>query len=139
MSWEVRPEPPGRAAVLWAAQRELQRPVFEALLRQLDSCGELRACAAADGPASGWALLRPAGVVERLRSRLYFSRSLSRATVRWLKHVLTFEGWLDYIARKASRHSGESIELTPRERRWPLVFLWGRVFRYLWQKNRRAV
>jgi len=51
---------------------------------------------------------------------------------------VTFEGWLDYIARKASRHRGEPIELTGRERRWPLVFLWGRVFRYLRTKNRKG-
>jgi hypothetical protein len=60
-----------------------------------------------------------------------------RATARWGKHVLSFEGWLDYIVRKVSRHSGQAIELTPRERRWPLVFLWGRALRYLRQKDRK--
>jgi hypothetical protein len=51
---------------------------------------------------------------------------------------VTFEGWLDYIARKASRHGGEPIELTERERRWPVVFLWARAFRYLRTKNRKG-
>ncbi len=61
-----------------------------------------------------------------------------RSTSRWLKHTVTFEGWLDYIVRKASRHTGEPIELTDRERRWPWVFLWGRLFAFLRSKNRKG-
>jgi hypothetical protein len=75
---------------------------------------------------------------ERLGLELYFRRSIVRSTARWLKHTVTFEGWLDYIARKASRHTGEPIELTERERRWPLVFLWARLFAYLRAKNRKG-
>ena len=44
---------------------------------------------------------------------------------------MTFDGWLDYIIRKAERHSGETIVLTPLERRFPLVLLWPRLFRFL--------
>ena len=43
-----------------------------------------------------------------LRLELYFRRSIVRATARWLKHIVTFEGWLDYIVRKASRHTGRA-------------------------------
>jgi hypothetical protein len=50
--------------------------------------------------------------------------------------MVTFEGWLDYILRKAARHTGEEIVLTPRERRLPLLFLWPRLFRYLREKDR---
>ena len=53
--------------------------------------------------------------------------------------MLTFEDWLEYIVRKASRHTGERFELSPRERRWPLLLLWGRVFRFLRDKNRKGV
>lgn len=134
MSWEVRPEPEGRAAQLWAAQRDIQRPVFEALLRELVGAGELRPAATPEGePAYVPAL--PAGRLERLRLRRYFTWSLLRATARWPKHVVSFEGWLDYIVRKASRHAGQPIELTPRERRFPLLLLWGRVWRYLRHKD----
>ena len=171
MSWEVRPEPEGRAAALWEAQRAAQRPVFEALLRELEAAGEVRAvgpttaggpsAAIAGAPAGpvaaatpwtvdgrgsisrtqsvGWVSTKATDVLERLQLRTYFTSSMLRATARWGKHVLSFEGWLDYIVRKANRHAGEPIELTDRERRWPLVFLWGRVFRYLRQKNRKDV
>jgi len=135
MRWEVRPEPAGRADTLWEAQRPLQLPVFEVLLEELASRGEL---APFPGAAEEWAPTRPVGARERLSLELYFRRSIVRSTSRWLKHTVTFEGWLDYIVRKASRHSGEPIELTERERRWPLVFLWGRVFRYLRSRNRKG-
>ncbi|MGE5125242.1 MAG: hypothetical protein ACM3PV_03050 [Betaproteobacteria bacterium] len=140
MSWEVRPEPAGRAAALWAAQREAQRPVFAALLTELESRGELQrleAVAAQGGGGPSFAPVARPRAWAALRLRIYFTCSLLRATARWLKHVVSFEGWLDYIVRKASRHSGQAIELSPRERRWPFVFLWARAFRYLRQKDRK--
>jgi len=132
MSWEVRPEPAGRAEALWEAQRQEQTPVFEALLAELAGRGEL-----VPGAEGTFTLARRVGWLERRRWELYFGRSMARATLRWLKHVLSFEGWLDYIVRKASRHAGERIELTERERRWPWIFLWGRFIRYLRNKDRR--
>jgi hypothetical protein len=135
MRWEVRPEPSGRAEALWEAQRPLQAPVFEALLHELAARGDL---APVPGACSQWAPLRPVGARERLRLELYFRRSIVRSTSRWLKHTVTFEGWLDYIVRKASRHTGEPIELTDRERRWPWVFLWGRLFAFFRAKNRKG-
>jgi hypothetical protein len=128
MRWELRPEPAGRTEQLWAAQRELQAPVLEALLGELAAAGELVAVAARPGT---WSPARPVGRFERLRRELYFRVSMARATARWLKHVASFEGWLDYIVQKASRHGGEELRLTERERRYPLLFLWGRVFRHL--------
>jgi hypothetical protein len=133
MRWEVRPEPAGRADALWEAQRELQAPAFEALLAELEASG---AVVPVPGAAGVRMPARPLGALERLRLEIYFRWSIARATARWLKHVFTFEGWLDYIVRKASRHTGEAIELDERERRWPWVFLWGRLFRYLRDKNR---
>ena len=135
MRWEVRPEPAGRADALWEAQKILQVPVFEALLRELAERGEV--VAVADEPGL-FAAAHPVRVVERLRLDLYFRRSMARATTRWLKHTVTFEGWLDYIVRKASRHTSEPMELTVRERRWPWIFLWGRLFAYLRTKNRKG-
>jgi hypothetical protein len=128
MSWEVRPEPPGRARALWQAQRAEQEPVFRALLEDLASRTELSPLG---GHSGKWRATRPARTWERWRLEMYFRRSILRATTRWLKHVLSFEGWLEYILRKAQRHGGEPINLTERERRWPLIFLWPRVFRYL--------
>jgi hypothetical protein len=135
MRWEIRPEPAGRADALWEAQREIQVPAFEELLRELEERGEV---APVPDRRGFFAPARPVGRAERVRLEHYFRRSIVRATARWLKHVVSFEGWLDYIVRKASRHTGEPIVLTGRERRWPWVFLWGRLFRYLRDKNRKG-
>jgi len=125
MRFEIRPEPAGRADQLWAAQRERQLPAIEALIGELVAAGELRAVGAL------WEPTRAVGRLERARRALYFRRSMARATARWLKHVVSFEGWLDYIVQKAGRHAGAEIRLSERERRYPLVFLWGRLLRYL--------
>jgi hypothetical protein len=132
-SAEIRPEPEGRADFLWQAQEDALRPVYSALLAALREAGEL------EEPAPGvYALARPAPAGERRRRAAYFRWSLLRATARWAKYVVTFEDWLEFILRKARRHTGQDIVLTPRERRHPLVFLWPRVFRYLRDKDTRG-
>ena len=85
-----------------------------------------------------YALARVVSLAERWRLRAYFRQSLIRATLRWFKYVLTFDDWLDYILRKVRRHTGQDIELTSRERRHPLLFLWPKVVRYLRHKNDAA-
>ena len=134
MSWEIRPEPPGRAEALWAAQEQEQTPVFEALLSALAARGEI----VPEAAAGRWRLARRVDELETFRWKTYFRRSMIRSTARWLKHVLSFEGWLDYVLRKVNRHGGETVELSEHERRWPLIFLWPRVFHYLREKSRRG-
>ena len=129
---EIRPEPvERRLETLGEAQRERMRPVYTVLLRDLARAGEL-----VEAAPGTYALAHAPAPGERRRLAAYFAWSRVRATSRWAKHVVTFEGWLDYILRKAERHTGEEIVLTPRERRLPLVFLWPRVFRYLRHKDR---
>jgi hypothetical protein len=130
-SAEIRPEPEGRAEALWEAQRDYLSAVYGVLLRELQAAGELVLLA-----PDTYGLARAAGTAERLRLSAYFWRSKIRATLRWAKYVVTFDDWLEFILRKAARHSGQAFDLTPRERRFPLIFLWPRVFRYLRHKDR---
>ena len=132
MAAEIRPEPSGRAEALFESQREYHRGVYALLLAELHERGELSA-----GPDARYRLARAASAWERARVRAFLRWSLVRATARWAKHVITFEDWLEYILRKAQRHTGQDISLSERERRWPLVFLWPRVLRYLREKDRR--
>jgi len=127
---EIRPEPSGRADALWAVQKEHMLPVYGALLQSLAASGELEA---RDGR---FGLARPVTASETRRAVAYFRWSMVRATARWAKYVVTFDDWLEYILRKARRHSGQDIVLTPRERSYPLVFLWPRVIRYLRHKDK---
>jgi hypothetical protein len=130
---EIRPEPSGRADALWQVQQPLLRPVYATLLDELRAAGHL------DEPQPGvYALAQPLTRGERLRRAAYLRWSLVRATARWAKHVITYDDWLEFLVRKAQRHSGADIVLTPWERRWPLVFLWPRAFRYLRRKDARV-
>jgi hypothetical protein len=128
---EIRPEPEGRAEALWRAQEDYLRPVYSVLLEALQARGDLVS------PESGvYALARPSSAFARVRSRFYFQWSLVRATARWAKYVVTFEDWLEFMLHKVRRHSGQTIELTERERRMPLIFLWPRVIDYLRHKDK---
>lgn len=123
--FEVRPETGGRADALYEAQAVRLLPMFEAVLETLAGQGCLRV----EGDA--FSLPEPPSRGQVLRRRLYLEWSRVRATARWPKHAVTFDGWLDYILRKAERHSGETIVLTPLERRFPLILLWPKVFKFL--------
>lgn len=133
MRHEIRPEPAGRAEALWNAQRAQQVPAFAPVLAEAAARRALR-----EVEPGRFALARPVGFAERARLWTFFQRSRLRATLRWAKYVVTFDDWLDYIVRKAERHTGQRIELAPRERRWPLVFLWPRVVRYFATKDSRG-
>jgi len=119
---EIRPETPGRVREVLAAQREFWVETYGPILAASPDL------AAAEG---GFRLVRSTSRRRRLRWNLYFRRSRARATLRWAKYVLTFEGWLDYIVKKVERRTGHTIELTERERRWPLLFLWPKAWRVL--------
>jgi hypothetical protein len=77
------------------------------------------------------------GSWEKLTSRVYMRRSKLRATLRWAKYVALYDDWLDYVVRKIARRSGVVIELSSRERRWPLIFLWPKAIRFLRSRPQR--
>ena len=129
---EIRPEPSGRADALWEVQKEDLQSVYGTLLADLAKGGELV------DRGGVYSLARPVTAREKARVDAYFRWSMVRATARWAKYMVTFDDWLEYILRKARRHSGQDIVLTPRERRLPLVFLWPRVFRYLRHKDKQG-
>jgi hypothetical protein len=41
--------------------------------------------------------------------------------MRWLKNVVTFEKWDEYMLTKIERHQGVGLDLSERERRHPLL------------------
>ena len=131
MAFEIRPESRARARALFEAQREELLAVYPLLLEELADAGEL------ERREGRFSLRRRVGRFEALRVRLYFARSLGRATLRWFKYVVTFEGWLDYILRKVERRTGQRIEVTSSERRFPLLLLWGKFYR-LWRDRDRG-
>ena len=136
---EIRPEVGDHAKTLAEAQQGPLRAIYLPLLQNLAARGVLATeGAATEDPAATMYRQRVQPTwLDRFRVRWYFRRSKARTTARLLKHVVLYEGWLDYILRKIERSGDTKIELTPREQRWPLIFLWPRFFRYLRNRPQR--
>lgn len=128
---EIRPERPERIDALLEAQRLTMVPMYVGFLRWLADRGTL----IPDGDAYRDA--HPPGRWSRARSTLYFRVTKARATLRWAKYVLLYDDWLEYVVQKVARRSGTPIELTERERRWPLIFLWPKALRFLRSRPQR--
>lgn len=122
---EVRPEAHDRVLDVFAAQRGFLEGMMGRVLSGAAERGVLREREGA------YRFTRGQTAGDRRRLRRYFLRSKVRATARWLKHVMTFDNWLDYIARKVERRTGMRIEITPWERRLPFVLLWPKALRVL--------
>ena len=72
-------------------------------------------------------------VVARRRARLAWNLRRAQgkllSVARLLKTLFTFEGGFDYIAWKLERHSGRPVVIPPRVRKYPLLFVWGLMWR----------
>jgi hypothetical protein len=136
---EIRPEVGDHAKTMAEAQRDALRAIYGPLLQSLAARGKLvtESPGAADPATTIYRQRVPPTRLDRWRVRWYFQRSKARTTARLLKHVVLYEGWLDYIVRKIERSGDAKIELTRREQRWPLIFLWPRFFRYLRDRPQR--
>jgi hypothetical protein len=130
-SGEIRPERGGRIDALLGAQREVVLRVYDALLQQLARERIL------EKRGDVYQLTTPVHAFRKFRTSWYFRRSKVRATARWAKYVVLYDDWLDYVVGKVARRSGVTIELTARERRWPLIFLWPKAIQYLRSRPQR--
>lgn len=127
---EIRPEGTERVNELVEAQHDQLRRTYGPLLEYLSERGVLMV------QDDLYADRRRPGSLRTGFARLYFAGSKVRSTLRWLKYAALYEGWLDYVLQKIERRSGVRIELTARERRWPLVFLWPRVIGFIVRRPR---
>lgn len=130
---ELRPEARDRSTTIFDSQRDHFRQVLSPVLEREAVAGRLLA------GSGGYRFARFPARARRRAWDSHFRRSKVRATARWLKHVVTFDNWLPYVHRKAERRLGVTIELTPLERRWPLVFLWPRAVRVLLRRPEREI
>jgi hypothetical protein len=121
---EFRSEPPGHAEKLYGYWPDYYREVTSVLAEGSALFGPLGAddeyinrCTTSSRRGAGF----------RWRVRMLHGKALS--TLRLLKAALTFDGALDYLLWKISRHSGVYIEPTERQRKFPLIFAWPLLFR----------
>jgi len=122
---EIRPEARSRVREVFEAQKTYFLLMFERLLEEGVADGRLERV---DGK---YRLAGQPPISTRLWWKCFFLQSKIRATLRWGKYMLTFEDWLDYIARKAERRTGVSLELSKAERRLPALLLWPKLLRVL--------
>jgi hypothetical protein len=54
-----------------------------------------------------------------------------------IKSAVTFGDWLPYALWKFERHTGREIQLTPSQRRHPLLLGWPVLWRLLRERNLR--
>ena len=125
---ENRPESSGRSDAIFLAQEEELVELYSEVLARAEVTGEV----AREGDSHR--ILLPVSKSIRLRRLLYFKISKLRVTLSWLKHVVTFEGWLSYIVRKVERRTGKKIRLTKIEKVLPILFLWPRVLFVFWNR-----
>lgn len=69
----------------------------------------------------------------RWKLRRYQGRALN--VLRLIKSFFTFEDGVGYVIWKLERHLGEPVEVSPRLRRFPLIFCWPLLWRLV--KDRR--
>lgn len=125
---ELRPESPQRAAEL------VRHDLPDYLQRTAAAVPGVLSMVAADSddrfvnriPAQGHFLPRWGWRIRRGQGRVL-------TVLRLMKAALTFENGVDYVAWKLERHTGVALELTPRQRRYPLLFGWCVLWRLLRQ------
>jgi hypothetical protein len=71
----------------------------------------------------------PQRELEKKRIESFLKKSKRRFVSRWPKHILTYKDYVDYLLAKVERSRGIKIELTPMERRFPLILGWKHFFR----------
>jgi hypothetical protein len=130
---ELRAESAGRSAELTAAAVDyyvaVTREAADSLRYPLTFEGNGADTRYRAGiPALSRVLSRAGWILRAVQGKLL-------SVARLLKALFTFEGGLDYIAWKLERHSGQRIEIPPRVRRHPLIFVWG----LFWSLYRRGV
>ncbi len=127
---EIRPESDDRPEEVTLRQMGFLATLYGEILEEAVRGGVLLR------EGEGYRLARTPGRLARARWALYFRWSNARATARWFKHMITFQEWMDYIARKVERRMGLVLEPTPLERKYPLIFLWPKLFKVLAARRR---
>jgi hypothetical protein len=125
---ELRAEAPGRAGQIVASTPEhyenltrlVAGPIGLEPLAEDAPAGERRYRHRRAGAAGTAARL--AWPLRRLTGKLL-------SVLRWLKALFTFSGGVDYAVWKLERHTGIKVELSPRARRHPWLFLWPELWR----------
>jgi hypothetical protein len=112
---ELRAEKPGKGKELY----DLDKARYDGLMDHV-----LEALGAERVPEEqGWAFDRSRARLSAVKGRWFWRRWNGKTVslLRLFKASTTFDGGIDYIAWKISRHSGIPIDLKPWHRRFPII------------------
>lgn len=138
---ELRSERAGRAAELTASALPFYCAVTRAAAPRLSPPLELLEPTHGEPDAAAATLAYRVEVPVLSRRLAPWAWAVRRAQgkllsiVRLVKALFTFDGGLDYLAWKLSRHSGQEISIPERVRRYPLIFSWP----FFWRLYRRGM
>lgn len=128
-STEFRAEPDSKAAQLASYNQAAYTALLDAALPALGTVLRRE-----DG--NSYRSLADTGTTRRSHRQWRRRRRLGHFlwVLRLLKAAMTFSNGVDYAAWKIGRHSGVKIEVTPRLRRYPLLFGWGAFLKLVKQR-----
>jgi hypothetical protein len=123
---ELRAERAGRTAHIVDSDPEYYGAVTPAVLRRLPWPVD-----PVPGEPGAYRVRVPAAARRRAGRAWVLRRVQGKAlsVLRLTKAAFTFQGGVDYLLWKLERHSGVRVEASERERRHPLIFGWGLVWR----------
>lgn len=133
---ERRPEAEEYSRNLYLADEPRYDAVAAHALHHLTELGHFDA--ATEHPRSFAVTLSPRRL-SMMRWRWKAMRAYARVLglARLLKTAFTFGDWVPYVLWKLERHTGRKIELSPRQRRHPLIFAWPIILPLLLRRNLR--
>ncbi|MBB3104430.1 hypothetical protein [Azomonas macrocytogenes] len=130
---ELRPEAARRPTELLEYDRNYYHHLFLAALPMLD--GVKRNADKIDGYRNLSA--NPDYLKSQREWKLRRTQGRLLNVLRLVKSVFTFDNGVDYVAWKLERHTGQVLEITPRLRRYPLIFCWPILWRLLKERHLR--
>ncbi len=132
---ELRTERLETIRALYTASPERYDRVAQLGLQSLEQQGRC-VCRESDGQ---WSVAMPRRV--RWTGKVSWAVRATGAkclyAVRLFKTALTFDDWLPYVLWKLGRHTGVWVELSERQRRYPLLLGWPVLFKLLRQRALR--
>jgi len=115
---EERVESASRAQKLFETEADHFRSVYHHAVAALVASGRIEVD---EGGRAKRSISDAARRVEGTDAAAFIGRSRRRARWRWLKNIVTFEDWDEYMLAKIERHRGIEISLSGRERRHRLL------------------
>jgi len=127
---ERRPESVETVAGYYEGEPERYDEAARLAFEELKASGVIeRASARGGGQAYEVEMPSSRRSLARWRWRLSIPVARTLALGRLLKTAFTFGDWVPYAIFKLERHTGEPIELSPLQRRHPLIFGWPVIWR----------